>query len=286
MRTSLAAVVFGVMAGCGGHDPAPVSVLAAAGGEPTPDEPAGAAPPAGVAADPACAKAALRIEVTPPAAGDPTATFAFRWRGEGYAGAGDAICLVRGAEATIVPLDERREVTIRADAAELQRVLVWDRPHLVHVVPGATIVLSDNPCFGYELAGPDTDAWFVRPPKAYCARPGGTCRAGFTRPNPPRPVEDELCGATDPEIRRCVEDAEVALAATPDGAAARSPDDAFDPTPILALASAPLSLAPRTCGFPTIATGTEDAALVIGAGARWMLAVDGHGRLTGRVVRR
>jgi hypothetical protein len=282
MRTSIAAVVIGLVAtggGCGGREPAPAPVSATAiEGEP-------AATPTEVVDDAACAGAAMRIEVTPPG-DDPSATFAFRRSGDGYRDGKRGICLVRAAERTIVPLDERHEVTIRADATALQRIVVWGRPHLVNATPGSTIMLGDNPCFGYELDAPGTYVWAVPAPLAYCASPGGNCRAGFTRAEPPRPVEDELCGATDPEIRRCVALAEVALAVTPHGAKARDPADAFEATPLLELAAAPLRFGPRTCGFPLIATGREEAALVIGAGARWTLAADDQGRLTGQVQRR
>jgi len=79
---------------------------------------------------------------------------------------------VRGGEKgekELVPRGERREVTIRAHATELQRILVGGQPHLIAVVPGAAITLFDDPCYGYELAGPLTDPWFVPAPIAYGA---------------------------------------------------------------------------------------------------------------------
>jgi hypothetical protein len=173
-----------------------------------------AAPAASSAAAAPCADAAIRFEVTPPEAGGPTATFSFRWRGEGHSSQAKPICLVHGDEVGRVPRGEHREVAIRADARRLQRIVVDGRPHLIAVPPGAKIILGDNPCFFYELSGPNTDPWFAPKPIAYCARSGQACRAGYFRPDPPRPVQDELCGDTE-VIRRCVAEAEVRLAGTP-----------------------------------------------------------------------
>lgn len=246
----------------------------------TPPGPA-APPPRAAAVDP-CADTAIRFEVTPPAAGDPTATFAFRWRGEGYGGSGKPICLVRGAEVERVPRGEQREVAIRADARALQRIVVGRRAHLIAVPPGAAITLGDNPCFFYELSGPSTDPWFVPKPVAYCARGGRACRAGYFHPAPPRPVEDDLCGKTD-VIRRCVAEAELRLTGTPAPAATPS-SDSDDAIPIAELAGgAPLRLAPRTCGFATLDTGREQVALVVGAGERWSLTIDDAGTLSGEL---
>jgi hypothetical protein len=248
-----------------------------------PAPPASAArPPSAALVDP-CADSAIRFEVTPPAAGDPTATFAFRWKGEGYGSSAKTICLVRGAEVEHVPRGEHREVAIRADTRALQRIVVGKRQHLIAVPPGADITLGDNPCFFYELSGPSTDPWFAPKPIAYCAQRGRACRAGYFHPAPPRPVEDDLCGKTD-VIRRCVAEAEIRLTGTPAPAPTTPDDDVID---IAELAGgAPLRLAPRTCGFSTLDTGREQVALVVGAGERWSLTIDASGSLSGELIPR
>ncbi len=251
--------------------------------KPAPSPPSPASPPSSAAADP-CAGTAIRFEVTPPAAGDPTATFAFSWTGEGSGSPGKTVCLVRGGEVERVPRGERREVAIRADARVLQRIVVGKRPHLIAVPPGAALTLRDNPCFFYELSGPSTDPWFAPKPIAYCAKGGRDCRAGYFHPSPPRPVADDLCGKTD-VIRRCVAKAEIRLTGAPTSAPRASQDD--DAIPIAALAGgAPLQLVPRTCGFATLDTGREEVALVVGAGERWSLAIDAAGALSGELVTR
>jgi hypothetical protein len=227
----------------------------------------------------------MRIEISPPGRGYPAATFRFAWEGAGSGSPSRVICLVSGDQAELVPRGERRSVPIRAHARELQRIVVDGTPHLVAIPPGETIGLDDNPCFFYEMYGPRTDPWFVDPPHAYCSAVGEPCRAGYFRASPPRPVEDPLCGPTDPDIRRCVADAEVRVASVP-GVTPSAPatDDADEPIPVAALAGRDaLRLAPSTCGFTAIATGTETAALVVGAGEQWSLTVDPTGRLSGTV---
>jgi hypothetical protein len=243
-----------------------------------------AASPASPGAVDPCAGTAIRFEVTPPEAGHPTATFSFRWRGEGHSGRTKPICLVRGAEVERVPRGEQREVVIRADPRALQRIVVGTRPHLIAVPPGAAITLGDNPCFFYELSGPNTDPWFAPRSTAYCAGKGRDCRAGYFRPSPPRPVHDELCGDTQ-VIRRCVAEAEIRFAGTPPHTPARATDE--DAIPIAQLAGgAPLRLATRTCGFSMLDTGHEVIALVVGAGERWSLTIDAAGTLSGDLMPR
>lgn len=249
----------------------------------TPPTPADPVSPAFGAGGNPCADTAIRFEVTPPRAGAPSATFAFSWQGEGHGSAAKTVCLVRGTEVERVPRGERREVAINADAHKLQRIVVGTRSHLIAVPPGATITLGDNPCFFYELSGPNTDAWFVPAPIAYCSRKNEDCRTGFFRPSPPRPVHDEMCGDTE-VIRRCVAEAEIRLAGTPQPVSARN-DAADDTISIAQLAGgAPVRLAPRTCGFSMLDTGHEVVALVVGAGERWSLTIDAGGTLTGELV--
>jgi hypothetical protein len=230
-----------------------------------------------------CAAAALRLEVTPPSTDDAIATFTFRWDGQGSGAASRFVCLVRGDEVELVPRGKKREVTIRAHATELQRIVVYARPHLIAVVPGAAIALFDDPCYGYELTGPLTDPWFVPAPIAYCAPSGAACKDGFSRAEPPRPIEDDLCGSTEHEIRRCAADAVVGLATGAPPRPAKPPaDDPYDPMSLATFtAAAPLLVAPRRCGYYSIDTGHEKAALVVGAGERWSLRVDDDGHLAG-----
>jgi hypothetical protein len=272
MQRSLVAGV--IACGCGGSQgtpPPPPPAVATVEPGPTPAELE------------ACSTAAMRIAVTPPGAGEPAGTFGFRWEGEGDGSESRVVCLTHGDDIELVPRGERREVAIRAHATELQRIVVYDRPHLMAVVPGARIGLADNPCHGYELAGPNTDPWFASASAAYCAKPGASCRDGFTQPGGPTPIEDDLCGPTEPEVRRCVADTVVSLATgDPPRPAAPPTDDAYEPIPFSTFAStAPLRIASRRCGHYMIDTGRETAALVVGSGETWRLAVDGDGRLTG-----
>ena len=266
-----------VLVACGGHPSSPVPV------QPRLPTPA------------ANARCALRVEASAPVAAGPRATLSVKWSGEGSGEASRFVCIVVGDRTERVLRGEARSVEIRADAVVLQRIGVAGRTHLVYVPPNAEITIGDDPCFGYELSGPNTDAWFVAPPHAYCAAPGQACKPGFEHASSPRPVHDDLCGDTEPEIRRCIETGEVEVEhAGPLPAApgrARGPRDPShgggDDDDVLSLASlvaAPVRLMPRTCGFAMLDGGGETVALAIGAGEKWTLAVD-HGHVTGRVAR-
>jgi hypothetical protein len=275
MRPAFVAAAAIVCGGCGskGGQP-PVPTVPPANASST-------APPAELAA--ACASAALRVAVTPPGTDDATATLAIHWDGEHDANPSKEVCIVRGSDIELVPRGEVRRVDIRAHATELQRVVVGTLPHLIAAVPDASLSLLDNPCFGYEIGGPNTDGWFAEPPIAYCEKPGQECRAGFSRAPTPRLSEDPLCGETEDEIRRCVADTVIGFAS---GAAPRPPKPpAEDFTESITLAElaaqAPILIAPRRCGFYTIDTGKDIAALVVGAGERWELSVDDAGALRG-----
>jgi len=223
-----------------------------------------------------CKTAALTLDVTPPAPNGPRATFSFTWQGEGSGARSKMICMTAGKDRQLVARGEHREIAIRADAHELQRIVVDGRPHLMYVPEGSTITLADNPCFFYELSGPNTDVWSVDKSRAYCAKPGAPCKRGYVRASPPRPVRDELCGPTETEIRRCVAEGEVRLAATP--ASASKHDD--DHLSLAELANG-VRLSPRDCGFAMVDTARETVALAIGSGEHWLLNLDGD-QLGGR----
>lgn len=230
-----------------------------------------------VAAVDECKTAALKLAVAPPLPGGPRASFSFTWRGEGTGERSRFVCVTAGSEQQLVRRGEHHELAIRADAHELQRIVVDGRPHLLYVPPGSEIVLGDNPCFFYELSGPHTYAWALDGSRAYCAKPGAPCKQGYVRPGGPRPVQDELCGSTEHEIRRCVSEGEVRLEAR-DAPATRSSDDHLS----LADLVKGVRLSPRDCGFALVDTGREEVALVIGSGEHWLLAIDDD-RLVGRV---
>ena len=246
-------------------------LLSACGGEPD------VASPTLVATVDECKTAALKLDVTPPAPGGPRATFSFTWQGEGTGERSKLICVTAGKDTQLVPRGKHRELAIRADAHELQRITIDGRPHLIFVPPGANIVLGDNPCFFYELSGPNTDAWFVDKSRAYCAKPGVACKRGYVRASPPRPVEDDLCGPTEKEILRCVAEGEVRLAAQ-NAPTTKTDDEHFS----LAELAKGVRLSPRDCGFAMVDTGREQVALAIGSGERWLLTLAGN-ELAGRV---
>jgi len=227
----------------------------------------------------------MRVELAAPEPSGPRAKLTFKWQGEGTGEKSKVICVVVGKDEQLVPRGERRSVVVRSHATELQRIVIDDRPHLISIPSGAEISLNDNPCFFYELSGPNTDAWFVDRSRAYCAPAGKACKPGFVRAAPPRPVTDELCGSTEKAIRRCVEEGEVRLASGKESRRTPTPD--FDAAiPVATLADGPLRLAPRTCGFAMLDSGKEQVALVIGVGERWSLTVDADRRVSGVLLPR
>jgi hypothetical protein len=277
MRSALW-VLGSALCACGPHGAAPAPTHAAT--------PAPIRTPAKPAID-ACSNAALRLEVAAPGPSDARATFDVKWEGQGTGEPSRVVCVVVGTTQELFPRGEQRSFTIRAHPDALQRIVVDGRPHLMFVPPGNSIMFHDDPCFFYRLSGPNTEAWFVEAPFAYCAAPNAACRPGFVRAQFPGPIEDSLCGTTEHEIRRCVEEGEVRLVAQlENNPPPPSEPDGVAPIPIAALARGPMRFAPRSCGFVTLDTGGEVVALVLGAGERWALTLDADRHVTGRLVRR
>lgn len=212
------------------------------------------------------------------------ARFQIRRSGEGMAKAESHTWVKHGEKFVHLKPGELKTFLIRAHPSDLQRIRIENHTVLVHVPPGSTFMLSDNPCFFWQLSGPGLDPHLAKAPDAMCIPETSSCPKGLEEAAGPGRADDPLCPAglrASGRFKRCVRAAVIEWSKlSKKHTVKRAHIETGDWKPV----EQNWTAVPGRCNFSKLDTGVERVLLAVGVGQRWQLQVGHDGYVRGRVI--
>lgn len=157
-----------------------------------------------------------------------------------------------------------------ASESTLQRIEIDGVDYLIGVDPGDTLVLTDNPCNGWDLRGANWEVNELEPPQILCADRSIECPSGYSSSPLPGLADDPICSENE---ARCVLMTTFEISDAPlrvDGKA-KPPESSFQRGPTI-------------CAWTEVSTDSDTVQLFPGVGERWVLSIE-DGRIVGHAPR-
>jgi hypothetical protein len=187
-------------------------------------------------------------------------------RRDGQAGYDGLPTRITGGRTTIVPVGREESFAIAASKVKLQRIAIDGFHYLLGVDPGDTLVLTDNPCNGWDLRGANWEVNELSAPQIACAARSTDCPEEYSSSPLPGLAADPVCSADE---KRCV------LMTTYEISAESLRVDGEEMP-----RGSSFQRGPTVCAWTEVSTVRETVRLFPGVGERWNLSVE-EGRIVG-----